>query len=216
MYAELRYGATFGKGDSSGWIEWEIELTEKESEMYQNAVRLRIPLEEIEELEGVLQRAYDEIEAAEIENLLEIEDEYTMECQGILPVDPDEINDMVASGDEHAIAYFGLEELSQEQLEEWNANNLDELPLIKDFNESFEPFSPFELGWTLKVEFADPNEEGDIDEDEFREVICDLIREAKDDYSIVKEYIERVENNAFFEFELEDVVEELFEKFNIK
>ena len=26
---ELRYGVTFGKGDSSDWIEWELQLTDE-------------------------------------------------------------------------------------------------------------------------------------------------------------------------------------------
>ena len=72
MTVELRYGVTFGKGDSSDWIDWEIELTDEEAAIYQNAID-------------------------------------------------------------------------------------NELPLIKDFVEGFEPYSPYDAGWTLHVEFVDPN-----------------------------------------------------------
>ncbi|MBR6286014.1 MAG: hypothetical protein IKR18_03345, partial [Bacteroidaceae bacterium] len=42
-----------------------------------------------------------------------------------------------------------------EELEEWDACDLEELPLVKDFKEGFKPESPFDGGWTLFVEFPD-------------------------------------------------------------
>lgn len=157
-YVELRYGVTFGKGDSSDWIDWEVELTDEEEAIYDNAIENEIPLNEIEELEGALQRAYEEIEDEEISMSIDFEDEYVMECQGLLEVDPDEINDLIADRDPHALAFFGLEDADDDELDEWDANDLDELPLIKDFVEGFEPRSPYDEGWTLNVEFVDPNE----------------------------------------------------------
>ena len=157
-YVELRYGVTFGKGDSSDWIDWEVELTDEEEAIYDNAIENEIPLNEIEELEGALQRAYEEIEDEEISMSIDFEDEYVMECQGLLEVDPDEINDLIADRDPHALAFFGLDDADDDELDEWDANDLDELPLIKDFVEGFEPRSPYDEGWTLNVEFVDPNE----------------------------------------------------------
>ena len=29
-YVALRYGVTFGKGDSSDWIDWDLQLTDEE------------------------------------------------------------------------------------------------------------------------------------------------------------------------------------------
>jgi hypothetical protein len=84
-------------------------------------------------------------------------DEYTIECQGMAEVDTDEINDLIADRDPHALAFFGLEDADDEELDEWDANDLDELPLIKDFVEDFEQYSPYDEGWTLNVEFVDPN-----------------------------------------------------------
>lgn len=154
---ELRYGVVWGKGDSSDWINWSIELTDEEEKIYDHAVENEIPLNEIPELEDALRRAYEEIEDEEISMGIDNGDEYTMECQGMVEVDPDEINNLIADRDPHALAFFGLEDFDNDELDEWDANELDELPLIKDFVEGFEPYSPYDEGWTLNVEFVDPN-----------------------------------------------------------
>jgi hypothetical protein len=157
MVVEIRYGVTFGKGDSSDWIDWEIELTDEEAAIYQNAINNELPLNEIPELQDALQRAYEEIEDEEISMGIDNGDEYTMECQGEAEVDADEINELVANRDPHALEFFGLTEADDDELDEWDAYDLDELPLIKDFVEDFEPYSPYDAGWTLHVEFVDPN-----------------------------------------------------------
>ena len=158
MDVEGRYYVSFGKGDSSDWIDWTILLNDREAEIYRHAVENGISLNGIPELEGALSRAYEEIEEEEIRMGIENEYEYVMECQGVAPMDPDEINDLIADGDPHALAFFGLEDADEDELEAWDANDLDELPLIKDFVEGFEPYSPYDEGWTLIVEFVDPNE----------------------------------------------------------
>ena len=81
-----------------------------------------------------------------------------MECQGVAPMDQDELNDLVAARDPHALAFFGLTEATDEELEEWDAYDLDEVPTIAEFQVDFEPYSPYDAGWTLHVEFVDPNE----------------------------------------------------------
>ena len=48
--------------------------------------------------------------------------------------------------------------MSDEELEEWDAYDLDEVPTIKDFKEDFEPYSPYDEGWSLNVHFVDPSE----------------------------------------------------------
>lgn len=158
MTVEIRYGVTFGKLDSSDWIDWEIELTEEEAIAYQNAIKNKTPLNTVPELQDALQRAYEEIEDEEISMGIDNGDEYVLECQGEAEMDPYELNDLVADGDEHALEFFGLTDADEDELDEWDANDLDELPLIKDFIEDFEPYSPFSEGWTLNVEFVDPNE----------------------------------------------------------
>lgn len=154
---DIRYGVTFGKGDSSDWIDWTVDLTDEEEKIYDHAIENKLPLNEIPELENALRRAYADIEEEEISNGLSYGDEYVMECQGEAEVDPDEINDLIADRDPHALAFFGLEDADDDELDEWDANDLDELPLIKDFVEGFEPYSPYDEGWILNVEFVDPN-----------------------------------------------------------
>ena len=87
-----------------------------------------------------------------------MEDEYVMECQGLAPMDEDELNDLVEARDPHALAFFDLTEASDEELEEWDAYDLEEIPTIAEFQADFEPYSPYDAGWTLHVEFVDPNE----------------------------------------------------------
>lgn len=159
MTVELRYGVIFGKGDSSDWCEWEIELTPEEEIAYKNAVENKIPLNEVKELINALQRAYEEIECEEIENALDYDEEYVMECQGLIEMDTDELNELVHSKDPHALEFFDLTDASDEEIEDWDAEYLDEIPTIQEFDEDFEPYSPFDEGWELDVEFVDPNEE---------------------------------------------------------
>ena len=155
---ELRYGVTFGKGDSSDWIDYEIDLTDEEAAAYDKAIVEGRSLDNVPELQDALQRAYEEIEEMEIENGIDMEDEYVMECQGVAPMDQDELNDLVAARDPHALAFFGLTEATDEELEEWDAYDLEEVPTIAEFQVDFEPCSPYDAGWTLHVEFVDPNE----------------------------------------------------------
>ena len=153
----LRYGVVFGKGDASDWIDYEIDLTDEEEAIYDNAIANEIPLEDVAELQDALDRAYEEIEDMEITNGIDYEDEYVLECQGEIEMDTLELNELVHNRDPHALAFFGLEDASDEEIEEWDADDLDDIPLIKDFQEDFEPYSPYDEGWTLNVEFVDPN-----------------------------------------------------------
>ena len=155
---EIRYGVTFGKCDSSDWIDYEVELTDEEEVAYENAIENEIPLSDVPELEAALAHAYEDIEEMEIQNGIDLEDEYVMECQGLAPMDEDELYELVAARDPHALSFFGLTEATDEELEEWDAYDLDEVPTIADFKEDFEPYSPYDAGWTLNVEFVDPNE----------------------------------------------------------
>ena len=154
------YGIVFGKLDASDWFDIDIELDDEAEKAYNKAKEEHIPFECFEELNAALDDAYRKVEQEEIENSIYFEDEFVMECQGVIPVDPDEINDLVAARDPYTLEFFGLQDLSDEELEEWDANDLDELPLIRDFDKEFVPCSPFDNGWILNVEFKeDPTDE---------------------------------------------------------
>lgn len=155
---EVRYGVTFGKCDSSDWIDYEVELTDEEAAAYDEAIESETPLADVPALKDALNRAYEEIEEMEIQNGIDLEDEYVLECQGLAQMDEDELNELVEARDPHALSFFGLTEATDEEVEEWDAYDLDEVPTIADFKEDFEPYSPYDAGWTLHVEFVDPNE----------------------------------------------------------
>ena len=155
---EIRYGVTFGKCDSSDWINYEVELTDEEAAVNDEAIENETPLADIPELQDALNRAYEEIEEMEIQNGIDLEDEYVLECQGLAQMDEDELNELVAARDPHALSIFGMTEATDEELEEWDAYDLEEVPTIADFKEDFEAYSPYDEGWSLHVEFVDPNE----------------------------------------------------------
>ncbi len=163
----LYYYVSFGKGDSSESMDWKVDLNDEQAAAYKRAVMTGTEIEEVEELSGVLDEVYEELKEQEEENALHAEDEYAMECLGEKEMDADELNDLVHDGDEHAIKFFGLENLSEDELQEWDANELDELPKMKDFDEDFEPCSPFDQGWSLVVKAP----EGEPEDEDLEEYI---------------------------------------------
>ena len=151
MLVTAYYSVEFGKGDGSDTIEWEIELNEEEAAAYRKALAIGEDPTEAPELEDVLCRARDEIIENELEILRETQDEYTLECLGELEEDPGELNELVHGKDPHALAFFGLSEADENDIFSWDANELEKLPLIRDFREDFVPTSPFDEGWSLSV-----------------------------------------------------------------
>jgi hypothetical protein len=188
---ELRYGFVFGKCDASDWFDWVIDLTPEEHVSYNYAVKMRIPLTEVPELEDAVSRAYEEIEDEAIKNSLEYDNEYVKECRGMVEVDPEEINELVRNRDRHTLEFFDLENLSDKELDDWDAYDLDELPNVCDFDESVEPSSPFDVGWILNVEICDPNDGQSLSVEEAAETLKELLCSAHGDYSVVVEYIRR-------------------------
>lgn len=73
MTVTVDYYVRFGSGDCSDTLDWEIELTPEEEEIWQRCMEDEEgDLDPNDELPGVLSRAYDEILAAEKENMKEI------------------------------------------------------------------------------------------------------------------------------------------------
>ena len=150
--------------------------------------------ERLPELQGVLADAYEEIKEQETQAMIDCGDEYAMECTGQMEMDPDELNDLVADHDPHALEFFGLTEADEDELEEWDAHDLDELPLRCDFEEGFEPYSPFDEGWILNIQFPIPGESKEaeyLEEPEARETLTELLQAANGDYSVVDDYVSR-------------------------
>ncbi len=223
MTVTLLYGISTGQLDPGGDpIDYEVDLTPTQESDYKRALMTGKEFEDFEELRELINGCYEEIEYDEIENLLEYEDEFCMECMGYAKVDPDEINDLVQSGDEHAIKYFKLDRLNPEELEEWDANDLENLPKIADFNEDFEPESPFDNGWKLNVWFFDPRTDEFFEGKSYpitKESIIDYLKEAlkAGDFSLVNEVLKAQED--FFSEQGEDIkktVLQLAEKLGLR
>ena len=150
---ELHYIGIFGKGEFGDDITWDYELTDEQQVAYERAKanpEIDDPYD-VPELAEIPELVYDEIKDAEMLILeTEADDEYALECLGLNEMDPDELNDLVHSGDAHALEFFGLEGRSMEELEEWDAEfDLDELPTVRDFDADFEPELPFRLSISL-------------------------------------------------------------------
>ena len=156
---DVRYGIIFGRGDSSDLMDWELELTDEEAKMYDDAIAKELRLNDIPELHGALRRAYKEIEEQQIWFGLTNNNSYVMECQGEVEMDTYNLNALVADRDPHAVDFFGLADATEDELAAWDANDLDEIPKKIDFIVDFEPYSPFDEGWTLNVRFVEPDEE---------------------------------------------------------
>lgn len=192
MTFSLNYGVVFGKGDSSDVFEWEVELSEEQEKAYHRAIMTGTAFDEVSELSSLCDDAYDDIEEEVLDGFRMDEDEYTLDCLGENEVDPEELNNLVHSKDQHALEFLGLVGLSDEELEDWDAEiDLNEIPLVKDFQEGFEPMSPFDCGWTLNV-WLPENEETPTDEE-----IEAFLEEAlsADDVVLAEEIVDGQEDN---------------------
>ena len=102
-------------------------------------------------------------------------------------------------------------EADEDELEEWDAHDLDELPLRCDFEEGFAPYSPFDEGWQLVVQFPRPDEMEDayLEEPEARETLTELLQAANGDYSVVDDYVSRCSDLYTGEGSLADLALEI-------
>lgn len=91
-----------------------------------------------------------------VKHAIEFGDEYILNCYGLVPVDATKINKLVAQRDKHTLEFLGLENSSNEELKNWNANNLEKLPLVKDFEKDFTPINPLlDRVWVIYHPAAD-------------------------------------------------------------
>ena len=81
MKVPVKYCTDFGKGDRTDWFIYNVELTLEEEVAYNVARKAGTPLHEDPNLAEALDRAYWEIRGDEEADLLEVEDEFMLECQ---------------------------------------------------------------------------------------------------------------------------------------
>ena len=156
----VRYSQSFGKCDGGEVVDLDIDLTLDEQKVYDAEIeRIKneilendpeLSLDEIEltdddveclnqlpELSEALQRAA--IEAMECEASEYCNEEF-VEALGLNEMDAYEIEELVKKRDPYTLKYFNLESVTNEELEEWTADELDEIPMVcefKNFRESF-------------------------------------------------------------------------------
>lgn len=196
--AEMHYGVTFGKGDSSDWIEYYADFTPEEQEIYDHCLLMRRNPNEEPGLKAALERAEEDIRETEEDNCVEYDDEYAMECLGRVKMETDTLNDLVHGRDENALEFFHLEDATDEEIDAWDADELSysEIPEVRDFDPDFEPESPFDNGWILNLEYINPAENENLDDDLAGEILYELMNKADGDYSDVLDFIR--ENEEYY------------------
>ena len=167
MTLTLSYGIWFGTGDGSDMFEWDyVCLSEEQEAAVREAVEAgQDPCEicegDISELDPIFEEARREIEADQTDALSD--DPYMQECMGTTPYTVEELNELVHDEDENALAYFGLTDADEEEIENWDAANLTgPLPTVADLDPDFVIENPFDGGWDLIIK-------GYVDEEEFEE-----------------------------------------------
>ena len=150
---EVKYYVVFGKGDGTEHFSYDFELDDETEAVYDKAIELEEPFENFPELTSALQDAYDEIEEMESSNLADLDEEYSDLSD--VEMDTEDLNDLVHQRNPHALKFFHLENATDEEIEEWDANDLDNLPTHLEFDEYYKPLNPFDNGISLTVYFAE-------------------------------------------------------------
>lgn len=158
MIIDLSVTIDYNDGEPAECFNFKRIVPFEISKIYNNAVRNGTPLNSVEELSDTLAELREEIETKIIDDLITAGNEYVCKCEGIVPVDPAEINKLVTDRDKGAHKFLGLENATEDELENWDASTLETLPLVRDFYGGFGTHSPFDDKWTLTVGFADSKE----------------------------------------------------------
>ena len=158
MIIDLYVAIDYNDGEPAECFNCKRVVSFEISKIYNNAVRNNIPLNTVEELSDTLTELREEIETKIIDNFITAWNEYVCKCEGVVPVDPAEINKLVTHRDKGALKFLGLENATEDELDNWNASTLEALPLVRDFYGGFGTHSPFDDKWTLTVEFFEPDE----------------------------------------------------------
>lgn len=158
MLIDLYVAIDYNDGEPAECFKCKKVVSFEISKIYNNAIRNNIPLNSVEELTDTLAKFREEIETRIIDDFITAGNEYVCKCEGVVPVDPAEINKLVAGRDKGALKFLGLESTTEDELKIWDASSLEPLPLVRDFYNGFGTHSPFDDKWTLTVEFLEPNE----------------------------------------------------------
>lgn len=158
MIVDLSVGINYNDGTPTEWVEWRQIVSYELGVIYNRAIRNKIPLDSVAELQDALKEIREHVEDTIVNDMIKQGVEYACKCEGIVPVDPVEINDLVAKRDKGALKFLKLQNATEDELNNWDASKLDALPLVRDFYDGFGTHSPFDGDWELFVEFLEPEE----------------------------------------------------------
>lgn len=161
MRVILNYKVKAGKYDNNDDVfEWIVDSPNKElEEAYTRAIMTGTYLEDVPEFKALCEQERSKIEKHVLQEMSKDGDEYSvLEALGEVKMDLDELNNLVHSKDSHALKFFGLEGMSDDQLQKWDSAELDSIPLVKDFKEDFQPKNPFNDDYKLEVFIPDGEE----------------------------------------------------------
>ena len=79
MEVKIKYAVIMGRLSASPWMPWSVDLSDDEANIYQNAIKNKIPLNDVKELYDALNRAYKEIKKYEIECASDYGEEFNLD-----------------------------------------------------------------------------------------------------------------------------------------
>lgn len=214
MTVDVIYEVKRNDGSDDEMFLMETELTEEEEQIVLQAGKLRKSLNSIESLNEARMREYGFVERTLTYDALEQGNKYVMECIGNNPVDPDELNDLVHSRNKEAIEFFGFEDMSDEELLQWDAHKMKLLPPEYFFRPEAE--GPFDLKWELISRFPEVSENKElskISEKEMTETLRTLF--AKENCAEeVRDFADNVKASCNYEFNVEELVKKTAKEFD--
>lgn len=159
MIIELSVGINYNDGTPTEWMEWKQIVPYEIGVIYNKAIRNKVPLNSVDELQDALKQIRENVEDIIVNDMIKQGIEYACKCEGIVTVSPEEINELVAKRDKGALKFLKLEKATKEELDNWDVSKLECLPLVRDFYDGFGTHSPFDGDWDLFVEFLEHDAE---------------------------------------------------------
>lgn len=146
----------YGDDNPKDWRIMEVCLPAELQEVYNYAINHEYSPKASKKLQDYLPVVRKEIEEQLIETLFKENDNYVIDLCGGRLATPEEILSAVADRDYFALDYYGLENATDEEIENWNSYSAFPTPQLRDIYESYSDKSPFNEGWELYVEYYDP------------------------------------------------------------
>ena len=146
----------YNDGNSKGWRIMTVRLPDELQEIYNYGVNHEYSPKTSKKLQDYLPVVRKEIEEQLIDEMIKGKDRYVIDLCGGRLATPEEIIDAVTDRDICALSYYGLENATDEEIENWNNYPAFPTPQLRDIYESYGDKSPFNDGWELYVEYYDP------------------------------------------------------------